>query len=752
LELEEQPGKFMIAWTTTPWTLPGNVALAIKKDADYVEIRVKNQNQENIKSKSAIFFNPKEIYIVAKDRLEALDAEYQILKTFKGEKLVNKKYKPLFKNDIKNGYRIIKADFVGTEDGTGIVHLAPAFGEDDFNAKKINNLPIILNVDEEGKFIDGEWKGERVWEANLKIIGWLKDKDLLYRKENVIHDYPHCYRCDAKLIYKSQPAWFIKVSNFKDQLIKNNKKINWYPEHLKKGRFGKGLETAPDWNVSRSRYWGTPIPIWECEKCGEVKVFGSYNELEKVSGQKIKDHHRPFIDEVSIECSKCGSNSRRISDVFDCWVESGSMPFAELHYPFENKEQFEKRFPAQFISEYIAQTRGWFYTLHVLSVGIFNKPSFINAVTTGTIAGNDGKKMSKSLGNFTDPNILINKYGADAFRFYLMQSVLMEGENLNFSDKDLETIHKGMFRMLWNSYSFFILYAKIDKFKPQKKFDVKKVQNLLDKWIISELNQVIDKFNQHMENYKLHKAARLLPRFIDDLSNWYIRRNRKRFWKSEDDRDKNQAYQTLYYVLLNLSKVMAPFTPFVAEEIYKNLTDKESVHLTNFPKAQEDLIDVELSEKMAGARAVITEALQIRAKNQIKVRQPLSELKIYGYNLEEEFLEIIKEEVNVKKIEIDSRGEEEVKLNLVISENLKIEGQAREVIRFIQQMRKKADYKVDNRIEVGMKGLEKVFKKFGSIIAKEVLAEKIENELLEESDVEQEFLIDGEEVKISLRK
>lgn len=757
MKLKGQEDTYFLVWTTTPWTLPANVALAIGKNMEYVKVRYNNE-----KGKPEFFILAKEIYEKRKDdlfpsakelkELEVPPTAPEVVETINSAELVGQEYTPIFPHDIENGYRVIAGDFVTIEDGSGIVHLAPAFGEDDFQARKDNSLPMIENVDDEGKFIDGQWSGMNVWDANFKVVGFLRDNGFLFKKENIIHSYPHCYRCDAKLIYKSQPAWFIKVSQLKEKLLEQNEKINWHPAHLKEGRFKNGLETAPDWNVSRSRYWGTPIPIWECEKCGEIKVVGSYEELEKLSDKKLDDYHRPQIDEVTFACDKCGGQSNRILDVFDCWVESGSMPFAELHYPFENKELFEKRFPSQFISEYIAQTRGWFYTLHVLSVGLFEKPSFLNVVTTGTIAGNDGKKMSKSLGNFTNPNLLINRYGADAFRFYLMQSTLMEGENLNFSDKDLETIYKGMFRMLWNSYSFFVLYADIDKFVPAKDFDLKTLKNLLDRWIVSELHGLIKDFNGHMESYELHRAARLLPGFVDNLSNWYIRRSRKRFWKSEDDGDKKEAYQALHYVLVELSKIMAPFTPFITEEIYKNLTNEESVHLANFPTADELLINKELNGKMLNTRNIINEALQLRAKNKIKVRQPLSELIITNYKMQEEFIEIIKEEVNVKTVTIKSGSESKVELNTEITEDLKLEGYAREIIRFIQEMRKEAGYEVDNRIKVGHEGMDEVFDKFGQVIQKEILANDVQSASLSEKDIEKEFSIDGHRINISLKR
>jgi isoleucyl-tRNA synthetase len=746
---EEYPDTFFLVWTTTPWTLPGNVAIAISLNATYVLIK---QDGEK--------------YILAKERLEIIQGDYEIEKEIAGKDLIGLDYQPIFPHEIEKGYRVVSGDFVSLEDGTGIVHIAPAFGEDDFRTRKENDLPIIENVDDEGKFKDGDWAGENVWEANFKILKHIADQGFVFKKENVTHSYPFCYRCQTKLIYKAQPAWFIKVSDLKEKLLAENEKINWHPAHLKEGRFKNGLETAPDWNVSRSRFWGTPMPIWECEKCNEFKVLGSYEELKDLSGVKLEDYHRPAIDDVMFDCDKCDGKMKRIPDVFDCWVESGSMPFAEFHYPFENKEEFEKRFPAQFISEYIAQTRGWFYTLHVLAVGLFEKPSFLNAVTTGTIAGNDGKKMSKSLGNFTDPNILIDRYGADAFRFYLMQTPLMDGENLNFSDEDLKDIFGGMLRMLWNTYSFFVLYANIDKF--ESKFNFGQSQklnfiNLLDKWIISELNSLIKRVNQHMEHYELNKTARLFPEFIDNLSNWYVRRSRKRFWKSENDGDKSQAYETLHHVLVELAKLMAPFTPFVAEEIYKNLTNSESVHLADFPMADEKLIDEELNEKMQLTRRFVKLGLAARAKVGIKVRQPLSELKI-NEDVGGDLGELIKEEVNVKKLSFSGgvadepgfvRTDEinwEVGLDTKITDDLRLEGEARELVRRIQELRKKAGYQVDNRIRLSYAGGSDIFEKFGNLIAKETLADEIFKGENKEADISELLALDREPVKVWLKK
>ncbi len=805
MKVKGEESTYFLVWTTTPWTLPGNVALAINRKETYVKLKINRIIENNLgldlKEGETYFIENNRLmnlfelnlaskidgqddFSTSKGEIRKVDGKFELgidYEIIDGEKMIGMEYEPIFPHDIENGYKVIAGDFVTTQDGTGIVHIAPAFGEDDFNARKENDLPIILNVDDEGKFTEGNWKEQEVWEANGKIVGWLKENDFLFKKENIKHSYPHCYRCHTKLIYKAQPAWFIKISEIREKLLKENEKINWHPEHLKHGRFGNGLETAPDWNVSRSRYWGNPMPIWECADCKEVEIIGSYDELEKISGKKLDDYHRPFVDEISFKCKNCGKEMKRIPDVFDCWVESGSMPFAEFHYPFENKELFEKRYPAQFISEYIAQTRGWFYTLHVLSVGLFEKPSFVNAVTTGTIMAEDGKKMSKSLGNFTDPNILLDKFGADAFRFYLMQSSLMEAENLNFSDRDLEDVFKRMFRMLWNSYSFFIMYANLDGFKSKEGKIV--TENLLDRWIISELNILIQKINQCMDGYEISKTARLFPEFIDNLSNWYIRRSRKRFWKSENDADKNQAYETLYYVLVNLAKLLAPFCPFVAEEIFRNLTSPTppqsspqageeeitSVHLADFPVADESFIDERLNEDMNEVRVIISLGLQLRANAKRKVRQPLSELLV-SHNLREDFNSIVKDELNVKEVnfskdikenDLKKLGWECIKnassdycvcLNTEITEDLRLEGQAREVIRAIQEMRKEAGYEVDNRIQVSYSGLSLVFEKFGEMIAKEVLADELKEGELTEADLKKELKIENETVAISIRK
>lgn len=762
---EEEQGYFLV-WTTTPWTLPANVALAVGKSIKYQVLSIKGEEGR---------------YIIAKERVESVlkDKEYEIISETDGKDLVGMEYEPIFPHEIENGYRVIAGDFVTTEDGTGIVHLAPAYGEDDFQARKPNNLPIIMNVDEEGQFTEGAWQGQKVWDANNDVVRWLKENGVLFKREQITHSYPHCHRCHIKLIYKAQPAWYVNVDKIRQKLLDENEKINWYPEFLKHGRFRNGIENAPDWNVSRDRYFGTAIPVWKCEMegCDELRVVGSYDELEKLSGVRLEDYHRPGVDEITFQCEKCGGTMRRIPQVFDSWIESGSMPFAQFHYPFENKEVFEKSFPTDFISEYIAQTRAWFYVLHVVAVGIFDRISFKNVVTTGTIAGDDGKKMSKSLGNYTLPDIVLEKYSADAVRYYLLSSPLLNAQNISFSEKAIQDIQRKLLATLWNSYSFFTLYAGVDHWEPARNASparqpdgshggghsdagrpsdkpgaVSDSQNLLDRWIVSELHKLIGEVDANMQGYDLVKATRPFEAFVDNLSNWYIRRSRKRFWKSENDDDKNQAYATLYYVLVELSKTIAPFCPFIAEEIYRNLVGGESVHLCDFPVADEKLIDAELNAEMKKVRDVISEGLQQRALNKVKVRQPLSAACIKYQVSNKELEEIIKEELNVKELRVDEGQEESIKLDLTITPELKLEGQARELIRVIQEMRKAAGYEVDNRIVVAHSGAEEVFAKFGGLIAKETLANEIKSGELDGADLEKEVAVDGGKCVIAIKK
>lgn len=662
---------YFLVWTTTPWTLLANTALAVGKKIEYAKVRV-----------------GEEYFWLAKDRLELLK-DYEVVEQAMGERLTGLYYTPIFTNEDVKNYRIINADFVSTDEGTGIVHLAPAFGDDDFVARQKYGLDIVLNVDDEGRFIQGQWQGQKVWAANKDIVNWLKDGGVLFKQEMITHSYPHCHRCAEKLIYKAQPAWFVNIAKLKPQLLKANEKINWYPESLKNGRFKKSVQSAPDWNISRTRYWGTPMPVWKCEKCNQQKIVSSIADL----GQKIENIHRPHIDQVEFDC-ECGGKMKRIPEVFDCWVESGSMPFAQFHYPFENKKEFEKSFPTDFVSEYIAQTRAWFYVMHVMGVALFGQAPFRNVLTTGVIAGSDGRKMSKSFGNYTDPYEVLDNYSADALRFYLLSSPLLHAQDINFSEETVRDISRNLLSKIRNSYSFLNLYTKQSEIKTSRP----KSKDTLDRWIISRLHSTILEVDSLMQSYDLVKATRLIDDFVDDLSNWYIRRSRARLQKPKNAAQKKEAVQALGYVLWELSKLAAPFIPFVTEEIYQNLKtnkDKQSVHLCDYPKADKKLIDPALENKMATVREIVARALGKRDEKQIKVRQPLASLTIKE-KLGQEFLDLIAQEVNVKEVKVGKQ----FKLDTKITKELQGEGDVREIERFYAMLRKEEGLNADDEVSI----------------------------------------------------
>ncbi|MBU2025683.1 isoleucine--tRNA ligase [Patescibacteria group bacterium] len=747
----------LLVWTTTPWTLPANTALAVGQDITYV--RIKTDKRETL--------------IIAKDRLDELKSKHAVLEEIKGSDLKGASYSPPFPEFAAKGgktkhlHKIWTADFVSTQEGSGIVHIAPAFGQDDFNLSQKNDIPVIENIDSTGRFIQGKWQGKRVWQANAKIIHYLKEKKILYKKKNITHSYPFCHRCHTKLIYKTQPAWYVNIEKLRKKLLDNNEQINSQPPHLKHGRFKKSVQAAPDWNISRDRYWGTAMPVWRCDKCKEIRVMGSYQELYELSGQNLEDYHRPFIDQVDFKC-QCGGVFKRVPQVMDCWFESGSMPYAERHYPFENQEDFSQKFPTDFISEYISQTRAWFYVLHVLATALFDQPAFKNVVTTGIITGQDGRKMSKSLGNYTDPKKILDQYGADALRFYLMSSPIMEAKNINFNDKDIAEIRRGLISTFWNSYSFFVTYALVDKFDPNEpqKIINENSQNILDRWIISELNFLIKKFQKKMDSYQIARAARLIPEFCDKLSNWYIRRSRRRFWKSKNDQNKKHAYETLWQVLVKFSQVMAPFLPFISENVYKNLTSEESVHLSKFPEADEKLIDQNLAKNMEKTRKTVKIALGLRARQGIKTRQPLSRLCINQKNLVEDldFKKIIQDEVNIKDLYYLEDQDFKKKENLITAQEdqiiaglnpkitlaLKNEGYAREIIRNIQEMRRKADFSVDDRIKIAYQGGNSIFNGFGYLIARETLAKELKMGKLKKPKIKNKIKLENKTIIIEL--
>ena len=650
LKSAENDNEFFLIWTTTPWTLPSNLAIAVGPEIDYVKIKDVSG----------------EVYILAESRLSAYykkPEEYEILETVKGKDLAGLKYEPLlpyFEQSTtakgqtdKERFKVILADFVTTEDGTGIVHMAPAFGEDDFNACKKENIAFFMPVDDNGEFTDEvpDLKGKHVFEANDEIIKKLKEKGLVVVVNSYEHSYPHCWRCDTPLIYKAISAWFVNIEPIKADMIASNQKVNWVPSHVRDGVFGKWLEGARDWCISRNRYWGSVLPVWKCDKCDFVEVFGNKKDLEEKVGVEITDLHKHFIDKHKYPCTKCaGGIMSRIPEVLDCWFESGAMPYAQVHYPFENKEWFEGHFPSDFIVEYLAQTRGWFYTMIVLSSALFKDTSFKNCVAHGTILASDGRKMSKRLMNYTDPVDLVNKFGADSLRLALMISPVMRGDDIRFSDEGVENMMKKVVLALWNAYSFFVTYANIDGWSSSD--FVEKSDNELDKWILSELSKLNISVSEKLDKYDIADAGEEFVAFLDSLNNWYIRRSRRRFWKSQNDGDKMSAYSTLYRVLKEFTMMISPFIPFTAEAIYQNLTGEESVHLTDWPKVSE--IDEKTLNKMRFIRSVVNLALSVRAKNKVKIRQPLALAKIVKnkeVSLSEADFEVIREEINVKKIE-----------------------------------------------------------------------------------------------------
>ncbi len=712
----DEPGTYFLAWTTTPWTLPGNVALAIGKDITYAKVTSDGAQ-----------------YIVAKDLVEKvfIGKEYTVTEEMQGETLLGTRYLPPFtdyynKTDIENhanGWKVYHADFVTTDMGTGIAHEAPAFGEDDMLLGKQHNLPWVQHVGMDGVVAKdvAEFAGMQVkpiedpTSFDVTIIKALAGKGLLFAKEKYEHSYPHCWRCDTPLLNYATSSWFVAVEKIKPELLETAKQITWVPEHVKAGRFGKWLEGARDWSVSRQRFWASCIPLWVCDGCNAEEVFGSAAELEVRSGATVTDLHKHVLDGVTFTCNSCSGTMRRIPDVLDTWFDSGSMPYAAQGYTGQGELS---RIPADFIAEMVEQTRTWFYYQHVLGTALIEQPVFKNALATGVILAEDGKKMSKKLQNYPDPMYILDTYGADALRLYIATSPVVQGENLNFSEKDLQTLVRNAFRMLWNSYSFFTTYATLDNWEPKKMTAAP--SNVLDRWILALLEELKENMTKEMEAYQLAPAARLIAPFVDDLSNWYIRRSRKRFWKNENDGDKTEAYQTLYTVLVEVAQLMAPFTPFMAEDIYRNLTGEESVHLAAWPEAHEASENqAAILADMRQVREFITEGLD---KREVKVRQPLASVTV-NVAMPAEYFEILEDELNVKKVLIDLDQKERVTVDTIITPELKLEGEAREIIRCLQEGRKKAGFNVEDRIAVGYQGKEAVLAVHQADIAKEVLAE-----------------------------
>ncbi len=748
-------GTTLLAWTTTPWTLPGNTALAVNPELEYVEVKV-GEDQFILAKELA----PK---VLVDEKKQAL--EYEVVRELKGDELVGLNYEPLFADHGENAHKVWAADYVSAESGTGIVHLAPIYGEEDFVLAQANNIPRVHVLDDNGFYYPEiaeklyalmPWldstKPLEVWDNNKNIAKALEKAGVVWKIDYIQHEYPFNPRSKQRIMYRAIPSWFFDVQDSKPLMLEQNENINWFPAHLKNGRFQKNIEQAPDWNLSRDRFWATAMPVWKGDK-GTVKVIGSYEELKNLSGVELEDYHRPWVDDITFDID--GEHFTRIDKVLDCWFESGSMPFAQLHYPFENKEKFEQNYPADFIVEYIGQVRAWFYYVHTVNTALFGDHAFNNVITTGVVAGNDGRKMSKSLGNFTDPNELMDKFSADSLRFLLLSSPLLKGEDFALQDKDVGDVARKL-SMVWNMYDFFTMYAEVDgwEFNGELVDPSDEVTNPLDQWIISRVHQLLQEIETNMDVYDVPNATSPILPFLDDASNWYVRRSRRRFWKSEDDADKNNAYKTLHYVLVRLSQGLAPFVPFMAEELYQKLTGGESVHLTDWPEvghANELVL-----ERMARTREIIEQGLGLRMfkdehEAQIKVRQPLSKLTYGGEKLDDFYESIIAEEVNVKEV---AHGDFEfVTLDKTISPELRREGMAREVIRHVQAARKNAGLNVDDRITLSLHSedeeLEKAILEHKATILAETLAENMTDESYEYNV---DIKVEGAALTLSLEK
>ena len=801
----------ILAWTTTPWTLPANLMLAVNPEMTYCEVLVGGEK-----------------LIIAEEALgrtlqdeKHRPLDYEVLRTFPGSELVGKKYQPLDTGSTwpENDkiHTIYAADFVSHESGTGIVHIAPAYGEDDFELAKRYGISAFHVIDDNGYYTDGNYKGLEVWDNNKFIAKDLKEKGVVWKIEYIRHEYPFNPRSKQRIMYRAIPSWFFDIQSQKPLMLEQNEHINWFPAHLKHGRFAKNIEQAPDWNLSRDRFWATAMPVWKGDR-GTVKVVGSYAELKELSGVELDDYHRPWVDDITFEID--GETFTRIDKVLDCWFESGSMPFAQLHYPFENQAKFEQNYPADFIVEYIGQVRAWFYYVHAVNValaeiGAFgeageqHKNAYSNVITTGVVAGNDGRKMSKSLGNFTDPNELMDKFSADSLRFLLLSSPLLNGEDFALHDKDVGDVARKL-SMIWNMYDFFTMYAEVDEFtfpydtassdaflvhritntahsdtpeslsrtgtenSFQISVDIDKLSNPLDIWIISRLHELVAEVEKQMDAYNIPDALSPILPFLDDASNWYVRRSRRRFWKSEDDGDKNDAYRTLHYVLVRLSYILAPFTPFLAEELYHNLTgDDESIHLKDWLPV--GAVNEQVLADMARTRELINNGLSLRMKQDehqtsIKVRQPLQYAAYAGAKLTNYYEQIMAEELNVKEIRwienLDEhladydvtegviKPENWIEISKQLTPELKREGLMREVIRHVQSARKKAGLQVDDRIELNVTSndaeITRAIDEFTDTIAAETLAVTLGSmaDDMERHDV----TVDGKPVEIYLKK
>ena len=759
---------YLMAWTTTPWTLPANTAVAVNQHETYAEVEVEGER-----------------FILAKDLLDKVLTDekhnvvnYTFVREVKGKELIGKAYEPLFvdrnNSDNDKAHLVWHADYVSLEEGTGIVHLAPAYGEEDYQLAKQQGFPFVSVIDDNGLYSEGEWQGQNVWEANKPIAKLLHERGVVWKIDYIRHSYPHCHRCGTKLMYRAHPSWFMDIAGQRTEMLEQNGDINWFPAHLKQGRFAKTVETAPDWNLSRDRFWATAMPVWKGKDDNGnelIRVVGSYAELKELSGVELDDYHRPWVDDVTFTID--GVEYRRIEKVLDCWFESGSMPFAQFHYPFENVEKFEQNFPGDFIAEYVGQVRAWFYYLHAVNVGLFDKNSFKNVITTGVVAGNDGRKMSKSFGNYTDPNLLMDEYSADALRFLLLQSPLLNGEDFSLLDKDVADVQRKL-AMAWNMYDFFTMYADVDGWEwkgPVKGVDGRmhladptpELKNPLDQWIVSRVHLLTQRVGEHMDKYDIPNAMVDIIPFLDDASNWYVRRSRRRFWKSGDDADKAQAYQTLHYVLVQFAITVAPFVPFLAEELFQKLTGdalSESVHLLDWPEVGH--INELLLDDMKELRELINQGLSQRAAAKLKIRQPLASVTLtparpFQVNYQAAFADIAGEELNVKQVLQGNDASTPVVLDTELTPELQREGQMREVVRVVQSARKAAGLNVDDRITLQFatddEGLHQTLIEHLETIAAETLATSVNHGVgLGDEAFEQHCTVDGVALTVRLVK
>jgi len=783
-----------LGWTTTPWTLPGNTALAVSPTMTYCLVEVGNDS-----------------LVIAKDRLEAVlkgdknePLEYRVIKEMSGTDLDGLSYKQLWNAPVKDigphatlaigsfndssaenfepgqpwasSWKVYAADFVSAESGTGIVHIAPAYGEDDFELAKEKLLLVVDPIDDNGYYAQPlrdwlyslmPWRDATAplecFEANKDIAKGLEKAGIVWKIEYIRHEYPFNPRSKQRIMYRAIPSWFFDIQNSKPLMLEQNEHINWFPPHLKHGRFQKNIEQAPDWNLSRDRFWATAMPVWKGDN-GSIKVVGSYAELKELSGVELDDYHRPWVDDITFDID--GEHFTRIDKVLDGWFESGSMPFAQLHYPFENQETFEKNYPADFIVEYIGQVRAWFYYVHAVNtaladIGAFGadsqkpeKEAFKNVITTGVIAGNDGRKMSKSLGNFTDPNELMDKFSADSLRFLLLGSPLLSGEDFALQDKDVGDVARKL-TMIWNMYDFFTMYAEVDgwEFNGDLNDPLESLTNPLDIWIVSRLHQLVGEVEKHMDGYNIPDALSPVLPFLDDASNWYVRRSRRRFWKSEDDGDKNDAYRTLHYVLVRLAYVLAPFTPFLAEELYRKLTgDDESIHLKDWLSA--GAVNEQVMGEMETVREYVNQGLSLRAKAGIKVRQPLASVTVPGGVTSFDQASILEDELNVKAVIVATDTDAEIALDTTITPELHREGLMREVIRHVQAARKDAGLNIDDRISLSLntenEELRKALEEYSATIIAETLAHALVSG--EAFAYTTTVLVEGAELTVSLEK